>query len=429
MAKTPLTTRVVTALTAHPDGLTLEQIMAEVGASRTKIKSPLYNMVSQKRIVQHPANASVGDATFYPLGHGPAEHGEVKKTAPTETSEPPAASEDAERTPLSGDQARLLRFLDHLDVKAGPAQTIAETFFSTGDEGDMKRLFSLLTDAKAYVTSGQRRMIMRVWSDYTDTSIPEEIARIIDKDRPPEADGATGEDADVFGLGWRVEKDESGECMPVAGGEIKSYMQACRVATAMNASSGRGKHGEGDSGGKGSVIDPTVQILIDRAFPEEGRGGGKDTLDQVKAIVDLVVPKKAEGEESEVQTLRRQLQEERDRATQKQLADLNALVTAALQRDPVKEYLEMHERITALTGGPISDNSPTVQVLKDSTDKLERFGTRGLGLLERVVLRNQPLEPEGGSEEDQEQRAEGLANRLEGDSRQRQLKREVYGIG
>ena len=122
-------------ITAHPDGLTLEQIAAEVGESRTKVSSCLYNLVHRhpggERVVQHPANVPRGKAMFYPQGHGPGAEGLGAQTSVTPSGAgAPAASAAAEvqKTPLLGDREKFEQVLENLGVKAGPTRTITETF-------------------------------------------------------------------------------------------------------------------------------------------------------------------------------------------------------------------------------------------------------------------------------------------------------------
>jgi DNA-binding Lrp family transcriptional regulator len=134
-----------------------------------------------------------------------------------------------------------------------------------------------------------------------------------------------------------------------------------------------------------------------------------------------------------VEELQKELAAMKERQAEERFARLENLVATLASRNPLEDYLKVQGQLAQVL--PDNSESPTVQVLKDGTDKLERTLDRGLGLLERQILKAKPFVPEKGDEKDQEERAGKLADAFEQaqvseeqTQRQRQLTQEVFGI-
>ena len=77
----------------------------------------------------------------------------------------------------------------------------------------------------------------------------------------------------------------------------------------------------------------------------------------------------------------------------------------------------------------VTDQSPTVQLIKDQSDKLDKNMNRLVGLLERAILRGQEdvIPEEHSTPEERDQRAERLLGRMEQATRSRELRQELFG--
>lgn len=147
------------------------------------------------------------------------------------------------------------------------------------------------------------------------------------------------------------------------------------------AGSEDGDEEEGDtSAGKrrrrGGGRDPILTLPIERAFPD------KDSRDD------------------EVKALREELNREREARQEERFNRLEGMVSSALNRNPVQDYLEMKQQVEAIEGPRqppvVTDQSPTVQLIKDQSDKLDKNMNRLAGVLERAMLRGQEdVVPEG----------------------------------
>ena len=77
----------------------------------------------------------------------------------------------------------------------------------------------------------------------------------------------------------------------------------------------------------------------------------------------------------------------------------------------------------------VTDQSPTVQLIKDQSDKLDKNMNRLAGILERTMLRGQEdvIPKEHSTPEERDQRAERLLGRMEQAGRSRELRRDLFG--
>ena len=319
--------------------------------------------------------------------------------------------------PLSGDEAEFQKLLKDMDVKKG-INVITRTVFR-GDPYDLDHVTDVLMDAKAFVNPGQRKMILRYWSDYTEQDLTERLVARLDRTEGPKADDDKDAAVDELGVGWGIEKDDDGEWGPVAGGEL-SQVQAVKAAAQMNVTRGRGRRRDSDDGDRPAHRD------------------GPFNLEGILAIVDRLKPEKAEDDgrlqrlEEKLEDQREQLAIEREGRLTDKLGEMAQQITSLANRDPVTVYQKAKETVLAFEGSPspmVTDSSPTVQLAKDVGDKVDRNMNRIAGLLEQVMLRNQgEYSPEHASTpEAQEDRAERLGNRMDQSDRSNQLGQDLFG--
>lgn len=323
------------------------------------------------------------------------------------------------------------------DIGVSPPQaipTIADIFFS-GDIEDLIWLNNVLQrQAAGYVSINQRRLMMGWWSKtrglpYSEADYDYEV----DGDGRGKKVAAKGEKTEVKperrldpGIGWKIEKDNDREWVAVPGGPM-NYVEAVEAARDRQAISAytRGKpEAEGESeglgeegatarkGGKGelSLVEYMMRKMVDNLL-DGGKGKASEESETVRQLTERI------------DTMERERQEERfDR--------LEGMVATIASRDPWDEYekiVQMKERLGV--GAPlVTDQSPAVQLIKDSTERADNNINRLVGIIERAVLRTDVFEKEDTrSPQDREAKAGELLQEVEGRDRSRKLRREVFG--
>ncbi len=320
------------------------------------------------------------------------------------------------RQPLSGDPDKFRALLQDCDVRKA-LDTITETFFAVDPE-NLEHLTSVLDDARAYVSPLQRRLIVRYWARYIKRDIPPLLDERLSHQDGEKGDGARDGSRFVEDLGWKVEKDRDGDWVPRPGGEL-SYEKSLRYAATLNATrsspSDEGPDDENEEApsGKrrrrGGARDPLLTLLIEKAFPD------KDDRDE------------------EVKALREELGREREARQEERFSRLEGMIGSALNKNPFQEYLEIKQQVEAIEGPRqvpmVTDQSPTVQLIKDQSDKLDKNMNRLVGLAERAILRgkDEVIPEEHSTPEERDKRAERLLGRMEQAGRSRELRRELFG--
>ncbi len=321
---------------------------------------------------------------------------------------------------LTGDQDKFRELLKDCSVTKG-IDPIVEMFFS-GDPEDLENLVQVLEDARAYVQPLQKRMIVRYWARFTQHwPLPNTLEERLNQDggRGSAADYKSTGSEFMEDLGWKVEKDRDGEWIPRPSGDL-TYSQALKWCATMNASRPMVTEREEDP---------------EEETPTRGRKRGRQEDSMMGKLLDRAFPDRDERDER-IQALERRL-EESDRARQDDRMDrIEAMIAAQANRNHVRELLEFQTQLQAaglLGGGPqqhVTDTSPTVQLVKDQSDKLDKNMNRALGILERVALRDHnTLAPEetSTSPQEQEARAAELLGKMRQGTRSKALRTQLWG--
>ncbi len=400
--------------------LAIQQLHEATGHKKKTLQSKLYELRQAGRVARRQ------DGTYEALSLGAPEEGEDDDVTPApdrpgpqsrevRDSPGPQAQPGPLRQPLSGDQEKFRALLQDCDVKKA-LDTISETFFA-GDPEDLEHLASVLDDARAYVGPLQRRLIVRYWARYIKRDVPPLLEERLTRSESDRGDRPRPGSEFVEDLGWKVEKDKDGDWVPRPGGEL-SYEKALKYAATLNATrASPSDDGGGDEDGEAASgkrrrrgSDPIMTLLIERAFPDR------------------------DGRDEEIKALREELNREREARQEERFDRLEGMVSSALNRNPVQEYLGMKQQIEAIEGprqAPpvVTDQSPTVQLIKDQSDKLDKNVNRLTGILERAVLRGQEevIPEDNSTPEERDQRAERLLGRMEQAGRSRELRRELFG--
>ncbi len=326
--------------------------------------------------------------------------------------------QEDEQLPLSGDEEKFKVLLKDSGVDRALG-VITEMFFD-GDTEDLGFLWQVLEDAKSYVRPGARKMVMAYWAQYIKTSIPRELQERMNLDDAPPGNQRDDKEEYVSDIGWKTLKDKAGDWVPRPGGDL-TYKDALRWSATMNATKNEREsvsedgadHSPVEANGAEPVPSFTESImlrLLDKMFTEKE-------------------PEKDDGKDEQLRLLREQLEQMREDRHQDQLTQ----VKSELEDKMMATNQELAGMIRELrTQSGVTDNSPTVQLVKDASDKFERSVDRLAGVGERVLLKTQggeaePEEEEETSPDEDEKRAGELLDRMDQNAQSRKLRVELFG--
>ena len=330
-------------------------------------------------------------------------------------------------------------FIKHMvDIGCTPKDaipTIADIFFS-GDINDLNWLNQVLSqDAAGYVTHQQRRLMLGWWANTRRLTFDEEEYGFPegtkgDKSKA-EAKARKGEEKAErrldLGVGWKIARDKDGAWIAQAGGPM-SYQDAVDAAerralidsyTARPSEEEEEPVGELEEAvtgkrGKGkpqSFVEMMMQKLIEKAFA--GDGGQNAAAD------------------ARVEALQLQISQMREDKQEERFERLEGIIAGVSARDPWDEYNRFQNQAQRFGYGPniVTDNSPAVQLIKDSTEKVDRNVSRIMGLIERTALHSEVFAPETTrTSEQREETAGELLATAEGRNRSRQLRRDTFNV-
>lgn len=313
--------------------------------------------------------------------------------------------------------------------------TIADIFFS-GDIEDLHWLNDVLQrQAMGFVRADQRRLIVNWWANTRGLPISEDDFSF---EREDEGKGkkATGKETKEekptmkpldAGMGWKIGKDKDGDWVPLPGGPM-SYQEAVEATERRHliSSYDTGAEEEDERGGgdgqegkttrrrqpaQESLFEKMMVKLIDKVF-DDSRGGGSAESETVQRLTERIE------------------QMERDK-TEERFDKLEGMVAQIASRDPWEEY----DRIEAMRsrlgiGTPaVTDQSPAVQLIKDTTDKMDRNVQRLVGVFERTVLKSEEFNPEETrTKQERESKATELLDEVSSRHRSRDLRKSAFGV-
>lgn len=332
---------------------------------------------------------------------------------------PVAVRED--QGPISADQDFFERLLQDCDVRR--ARDTITRFFFAGDVHDLGNLLEVLEEARGYINPNQARLILRSWSRYIGADLAQ-VARMEERLGRPAGGSSKEPDEDHFieGLGWTVAKDRDGDWIPKPGGEL-SHREALKWAATNNA-----------------IRQPRAGDDEDDEETPKGRkgrhGGGRQEQQQptlleiITTVKELFTPENS-GKDDEVRQLREEMARMRETQEENRFQQLEGMITSLTNRNPIADFLAMRVQLNELAPPPsvVTDNSPTVQLLKDQTDKMDRGVNRLAGILERVALRgHDEIEPESRyTDDEREAKASAAIKSMEQGEESKQLRQELFG--
>lgn len=359
-----------------------------------------------------------------------------ERTMSNPPGEPTTATEKAPEQGADLDQKQM--FIDHLGrIGVTPKNvipTVADIFWS-GDIYDLSWLKQVLqVEAAGYFNPSQQRIIVSWWSRSRGLPFKEdELFPESEGDEKPRkgAAGKAGEDGRPEkrldpGMGWKIGKDRDGDWVASPGGPM-SYQEAVEAAErrhligayqAPKADDDGEEPGEGESpkaarrGAKreDSLVEKMMLKMMDKMLDSDGaRGSEADS--RVERLQDQVTA----------------MQQDR---LEERFERMEGLVASIAARDPWEEYDKvqaMKDRL-GVGGAAVTDQSPAVQIIKDSSDKLDKNLSRVVGIMERFILREGDLKlEETRSPGERETKAGELLETARSRDASRDLRRQTFG--
>lgn len=353
----------------------------------------------------------------------------------TPTTKPPAPIVRSKGIPLDQHQSFIERMIAVGVTPKEAIPTIADLFFG-GDIDDLNWLnHVLLRQAAGYVNHHQRRLIMGWWAQTRGLPYDEdEYTWDEEKEQRGKKAGAKvgkveekPEKRFDLGVGWKVARDRDGAWIAEAGGPM-AYQEAVDAAErrALIDSYGRGKGEEegeetaegeeGTAARKGgkrseSLMEYMMKKMVDNML-DGGKGKGSAESETVQRLTERI------------DTMERERQEDR-------FERLEGMIASIASRDPWEEFDKIEEMKKRLgVGAPtVTDQSPAVQLIKDSTERVDKNINRLVGIIERTALRSEEFSPEETrSKQDRETKAGELLGEVQSRDRSRGLRVKTFGI-
>jgi len=330
-------------------------------------------------------------------------------------------------------------FIKHCtDIGIAPKEaipTIADIFFS-GDIDSLSWLNQVLSkEAAGYVSHHQRRLMMSWWANSRRLDFDEEEYGFPTQGEGRDKKGGKGASKEEvkpekrldLGLGWKVGRDKDGAWIAQPGGQM-SYQEAVDSSErrALIDSYGRGAdEGGGEEGAEGEA-----------GTAGRRKGAPKETMFEkmmmkmFESMIDGNTGKSA-GDSDTVLRLTERIENMEREKNEDRMERMEGMVAQALARDPWEDYDRIEAMKQRLGGGSsgVTDSSPAVQLIKDTTDKADKNIARLVGLMERTVLRSDAFAPEETrNPKERESKAGQLLGEVQSRDRSRGLRKETFGI-
>jgi len=330
-------------------------------------------------------------------------------------------------------------FIKHCtDIGIAPKEaipTIADIFFS-GDIDSLPWLNQVLSkDAAGYVNHTQRRLMLSWWANTRRLDFDEEEYGF-----PPQGKG--GKDTKDKkagpeevkperrldpGMGWKVDRDKDGAWITVPGGPM-SYQEAVEAAE-RRALIDSYKRGGGDQEAEG-------EEGLEEGSPARKGGKKQETLVEymMKKMVDNMLEGnkgKGDGDSETVRALSERIENMERERLEGRFEHLEGVIAQIAARDPWDEYDRIEAMKQRFGGGApvVTDQSPAVQLIKDTTDKMDKNVSRMVGLFERTMLHSDVFNPEATrTTKERESKAGELLGEVQSRDRSRGLRQEAFGV-
>jgi hypothetical protein len=313
--------------------------------------------------------------------------------------------------------------------------TIASIFFG-GDIDSLPWLNETLRrSAAGYVQPNQIRVIMSYWSQtrglpYRDEDYGFEGMDAGKGGKPGEKETPRSTAAKVMedaGVGYQITRDKDGTFIAKPGGPL-SYEAALDRAERQNAiramNSGTSSDDEDDSGDEGDS--------------KPAKGGKKQMKPFEQLFMEKVLDKYLDGDKganeaanATIARLEGEIHQMREAQQQERFDRLEGMVAQLAARNPWDDPVEVSRMRQAL-GVPtsqITDSSPAVQIIKDSSEKIDKNVDRMMGLVERIILQGDVFRPEETrTPAERENKAGALLEEAQARERSREVRKRAFSI-
>lgn len=257
----------------------------------------------------------------------------------------------------------------------------------------------------------------------TETDFPENDAKKGDKERKPGADADLDLPNlnDLSDVGWHIEKDPDSGWIPIAAGPL-TYTQAldrCERRTVLD-NSGRStlsprkdmddheppRHSEGKDEGS-NLTNMILQKIVDSAF-DNNKGREEDPR-----MRELEQSLKAQADE---------LTRMREEQLISRFDKIESAIAQLTGRENPEETVRRMLRQQSLGG-----DSPSVKIITDATDKVDKNVERLTGLLSQIIIKDAFKEENTRTPDQREDVADRLLQQVGDYDRARTLGHRAFG--
>jgi len=340
------------------------------------------------------------------------------------------------------DEDQFAELVKSTGVDKNMVPTITKQFFN-GDIDSLTWLKQvLLRNAAGFVRNNQARVIITSWSQmhhlpYNPDDFPLEEpekgqgGKASEKEPPKSAAATVIEES---GIGYKVVKDRDGDWIPMPGGPLP-YQDALVAAQKSNTikalSSGQPVEGSEEPAEGGGAKTPAKAGKAPRAFQD---------IFMEKVLDDWIDGKKGRGDEDspvlrelrdELRQSRQEIKDMKDEQARERLDRIEANLAAIAAHDPWDDprSIETARQRLGIPSTTVTDNSPAVQLIKDSTDKIDKNMGRLVGIVERAALQSDQFRPEETrTTEQKEEKAEQILSEATRRARSQELRRRTFNV-
>lgn len=334
-------------------------------------------------------------------------------------------------------RAQFEDILISLGVKKEVAPTFADHFFR-GNIDSLEWLREvLLRHAAGFIRADQARSIISIWSKARNLPYNADEFFLEEKPVSKTSGGVSVEQqkplaAQVIektGIGWKIGKDQDGDWIAIPGGPM-TYQEAVEAAERRQALKAMSAgYGSGDDSVESGEVKPAVrstkpaaknfqEIFLEKVLEKILDNGDRKPDPAVQAL---------QAQLAQANTLIQQLKEQQEND---RLERLEAAIASLAAKDPWNDPVQIARarQVLGVNNNTVTDSSPAVQVIKDTSDKVDRNLGRLIGILEQQALKNEVFKEEKTrSPEEKETKAAELLNEAQNRTRAIELRKKTFG--
>ncbi len=391
------------------------------------------NYAQMMEHIQGPGQHTVETKCLEMLKIGELARDEISKVYSINENKPSPDGKGTVGAPLNP-EPQFSELLLGVGVDRVYVPTITKLFVD-GDTKDLKWLREVLTKhAAGFIKKHQVSLILASWSKslglpYNPDDFPIEGEGEGEKDKkPPKSMAATI--AEEAGIGFQIGKDKEGDWVVKPGGPL-TYEAALTAAQRSNYI----KAVERSQSGSGDGSEEPAEEADGKPTAKGGRAARSfNELFMAKALDVMFDSKKSAGDSEVVQALQGQITalqntigDLKDNEQRERLDRIEANLASIASRDPWDDPrgIEMRQRLNTPN---VTDSSPAVQLIKDSTDKMDKNVARLVSIVEKAALQTDAFRPEESrTPAEKEAKAGALLSEAQNRERSKELRKRAFG--